>query len=232
MSIGCVLFDLDGTLTDADHLHFAAFNAVLGRFGRSIDIGFYTAQVMGHSNTAIFGRLFPGADSDHVELADEKERHFRHLAEKLEPATGLLALLDRLAAKNVPQGVVTNAPRANALHELLALGLSDRFQTLVIGEELPNAKPHPLPYLTGLDNLKAEAGRSLAFEDSLSGVQSAIAAGLAVVGMTTSLAPETLVAAGAALAVADYADERLWPLIERRLALSKPEHFSHPKPAT
>ena len=216
---GCVLFDLDGTLTDADHLHFAAFNHVLGRFGRSIDTDYYKSQVMGHSNTVIFGRLFPGPADTHPDLADEKERHFRRLAQTLEPAGGLLDLLDRLASLKVPHGVVTNAPRANAVHELQALGLSDRFHTVVIGEELPHSKPHPLPYLTGLANLDGDAARSLAFEDSLSGVKSAIEAGLAVVGLTTSLAPEILLAAGAALAVADYSDSRLWPLVARRLGL-------------
>ena len=219
MSQPCVLFDLDGTLTDADHLHFAAFNKVLGRFGRAIDLDYYKSHVMGHANPVIFEKLFPGESAAHPALADEKEISFRQLAAVLHPAAGLLDLLEWLRRKGVPCGVVTNAPRANAVHELEAMGLAGQFEAIVIGEELPNAKPHPLPYLTGLSLVGGEAERSLAFEDSLSGLRSARAAGLAVVGLTTSLSAATLLNAGAALAIADYADARLRPLVLARLGL-------------
>ncbi len=222
MSRACVLFDLDGTLTDADHLHFAAFNQVLGRFGRAIELDYYKLHVMGHANPVIFEKLFPGETDAHPVLADEKEASFRQLAAVLHPAEGLLDLLAFLRGKGVPHGIVTNAPRANAVHELQAMGLGGHFQALVIGEELPHAKPHPLPYLTGLALMDGAAEQSLAFEDSLSGLRSAMAAGLAVVGLTTSLPASTLLVAGAALAIADFTDVRLRPLLERRLGLHMP----------
>ena len=216
----CILFDLDGTLTDADHLHHAAFNQVLGRFGRAIDAEFYKNRVMGAANAVIFERLFPGeARAAHAELADEKERAFRTLAATLTPARGLLDLLAALAQRGIACGIVTNAPRANALHELAALGLATRFDTLVLGEELANAKPHPLPYLTGLARLGAAAENSLAFEDSPSGLRSAKAAGLLTVGLTTSLPAQRLLDEGADLAIADYADSRLLPVIWARLGI-------------
>ena len=219
MNGACVLFDLDGTLTDADHLHHAAFNQVLGRFGRSVDSQYYKSQIMGHSNAIIFERLFPGETAAHMLLADEKEVNFRTLAKTLTPAAGLRQFLAFLRARGVPQGLVTNAPRANVVHQLAALSLSGWFDTLVLGEELSDAKPHPLPYRTGLANLGAAAQKSLAFEDSVSGLRSALAAGMAVVGLTTGLAPEALLAEGAVLAIADYADPRLLPLVEARLGL-------------
>ena len=216
----CILFDLDGTLTDADHLHHAAFNAVLARFGKSIDSTVYKSLVMGFANPVIFGRLLPDEAHQHAALADEKERHFRQLASKLHPAPGLIELLAFLKAQCVRHGLVTNAPRANAVHELAAMGLSDAFEAVVIGEELPHAKPHPLPYLTGLRLLESRADRSLAFEDSLSGLRSARAAGLMVVGLTTSLGADVLLAEGAALAIADFTDSRLMPLLTDRLGLA------------
>ena len=110
--------------------------------------------------------------------------------------------------------LVTNAPRANVEAELAAIGLAARLTEWVLGSELERAKPDPLPYLTALERLGAEAGRSLAFEDSLSGLSAALGAGLVVVGLTTTLPADTLLAAGAIFAVADFADPRLLPLIE------------------
>jgi beta-phosphoglucomutase len=101
---------------------------------------------------------------------------------------------------------------------LEALGLAARLPVWVIGVELERAKPDPLPYRTALARLGAEAACSVAFEDSLSGLSAAKGAGLAVVGLTTTLAADKLLAAGADIAVADFADPRILPLIEARMA--------------
>jgi len=153
-------------------------------------------------------------------LIDEKEAMFRRLATELEPAPGLVGFLAWLEERRVATGVVTNAPRANAEQELRGIGLESRFETLVIGEELPFAKPHPLPYLTGLERLQGSAATSLAFEDSLSGIAAARAAGIAVVGLTTGLGEERLLAEGAALAIPHFADPRLLPFAAARLGFA------------
>jgi beta-phosphoglucomutase-like phosphatase (HAD superfamily) len=106
---------------------------------------------------------------------------------------------------------------------LAALGIGQRLPILVIGAELARSKPDPLPYLTALERTGALASRSLAFEDSLSGVRSAAAAGLAVVGMTTTLDSRTLIDAGAALTVSDFTDRRIFELIEARLGADADE---------
>jgi beta-phosphoglucomutase-like phosphatase (HAD superfamily) len=78
--------------------------------------------------------------------------------------------------------------------------------------------PDPLPYLTALERTGASAVHSLAFEDSLSGVRAAAAAGLAVVGMMTTLDSRTLIEAGATFAASNFTDPRIFELIETRLS--------------
>jgi HAD superfamily hydrolase (TIGR01509 family) len=48
-------------------------------------------------------------------------------------------------------------------------------------------KPDPMPYLRALELTGSVASRSVAFEDSEPGIRAAAAAGLAVVGLATSL---------------------------------------------
>jgi len=86
----------------------------------------------------------------------------------------------------------------------------------VIGGELKRSKPDPLPYLTALELTGASAAQAVAFEDSVSGVRAAAAAGIAVVGITTGLSPERLVAEGAVFGAADFHDPRIYQLIESR----------------
>jgi beta-phosphoglucomutase-like phosphatase (HAD superfamily) len=85
---------------------------------------------------------------------------------------------------------------------------------------LPRSKPDPLPYLKGLERTGAEAARSVAFEDSLSGVRAAAAAGLAVVGLTTTLSADVLIAAGATIAAPDFTDPRIHALIGARCGVN------------
>jgi len=94
------------------------------------------------------------------------------------------------------------------------MGLEARFEHVLVAEELERAKPDPLPYLTGLQRLGAEAGQALAFEDSLPGVKAASGAGIFTVGVATTQTAERLMDAGAGLVIEDFDDARLWALIE------------------
>jgi HAD superfamily hydrolase (TIGR01509 family) len=212
-----LLFDLDGTLADTDDLHLAAFRSAFAPFGVALDKEQYRHLIMGASNAAI-GEAFlshlPVATREAIIAA--KEAAFRDSFQTAQPTKGLVALLDFADARKFPCAVVTNAPRANANLMLTTLGLADRLPRVVVGAELERSKPDPLPYQTALRLASVDAQSSVAFEDSLSGVRSAAAAGLAVVGLTTGLDASTLIAAGAAFAAADFTDQRIYDLIAGR----------------
>jgi beta-phosphoglucomutase len=209
-----LLFDLDGTLLDTDALHFAAWNQVLARHDRSIALGFYRRHIMGFANEAIMASLFPGLAPDRaIREIDAKEQAFRDSLGVVPPMPGLTALLDWAASRDLPTAVVTNAPRLNAELMLSAVGLGDRFDALVIGEELIHGKPHPLPYLAGLDKLGAAADVALAFEDSASGIRAAAGAGITTFGMLGALDEAALRNEGARHVICDFTDPLLWQVL-------------------
>ena len=214
-----LLFDLDGTLVDTDALHLTAFQEVLATHGVALSKAQYVEKIMGSSNDLI-GAAFlphlPPAERDAALAA--KEAAFRAMLGELQPVAGVTALLDYADARGIRCAVVTNAPRANATVVLEALGLTKRLSIQIIGAELARPKPDPLPYATGLAMTGAAAAHSVAFEDSLSGLRAALGAGLAVVGMTTTLDEATLRRAGATIAVADFTDPRILELIQARMA--------------
>jgi HAD superfamily hydrolase (TIGR01509 family) len=140
----------------------------------------------------------------------EKEQAFRKLvAGRIRPLPGLIALLALADRANIPMVAVTNAPRLNAEMLLSGLGIANRFKVLVIGDELPHGKPHPMPYLEGLRAIGAAPKASVAFEDSRSGVQSASSAGIATIGIRTSLSHADMVAAGAVMTARAFDDPQL-----------------------
>ena len=210
-----LLFDLDGTLTDTDTLHLQAFRQLLHEHdGRELSQAQFDAQVSGRANGELFAELFAGASAEQCRvLADRKEALFRDMSPSLEPMPGLVRLLEHARARDIGMCVVTNAPRLHAEHMLNAMGLGQRFAHVLVAEELARPKPDPLPYLTGLQRLGAEAGQALAFEDSLPGVTAARGAGIFTVGVATTQTPERLLAAGAGLVIDDFNDPALWTLI-------------------
>lgn len=217
--LAALLFDLDGTLVDTDALHFKAWNAVLARIDRRIDIEYYRTRIMGAANDAIMRGLLPDSDpADWPSYTDAKEAHFRASVGELEPARGALDLIAWAEDRKLKMAVVTNAPRPNAELMLGAIGLAARLPKLVIGDELAKGKPDPLPYLTALELIGASADESLAFEDSGSGVQSAARAGLFTFGMLTALPEETLRAKGANAVIKDFTEQSLWSLLKTRCA--------------
>jgi HAD superfamily hydrolase (TIGR01509 family) len=206
-----LLFDIDGTLTDTDALHLEAFNQIFAPRGHVFDHARFTRELQGFSMASIKERFLADEEPDRqTAIMEDKEAIFRKLAaEKIRPLPGLMSLLDRADRANIPMAAITNAPRLNAEMMLSGLGIAHRFKALVIGDELPHGKPHPMPYLEGLRATGGTPGSSMAFEDSRSGVQSAAAAGIATVGMRTGLSHEDLVAAGAVVTAPDFADAEL-----------------------
>ena len=215
-----LLFDMDGTLVDTEHLHFAAFQTILDSEGVALDWADYRRFIMGHPNHAIAAHFLPHVPSErHAGLMDDKEAHYRSLVKEVSPAEGLMDLLDWADRQAIPYAVVTNAPRANAELVLEALGIRGRFKAVVAADEVSDPKPHPMPYLVAADRIGGDIGRSVAFEDSGSGVASATAAGLPVVGIASPLDENGLKGRGAALLIQDYRDPLLMGFLHRHLKL-------------
>ena len=207
------LFDLDGTLLNSDPLHMAIFADMLRPAGVEVDHAFYTSRILGRNSAEIFAELLPGCDA--VAMDDEKEARFRDVLDRttIAPTPGTERLLDRIAAAGLPVAVATNAPRQNAEAMLRAVGLRDRFPVVVAAEEVARGKPYPDVYLDAAAKAGADPARAIAFEDSGAGVTAAAAAGCTVIGLTTSLSPDALCAAGARHAIRDYEDPGLFPLL-------------------
>lgn len=210
-----LLFDVDGTLADTDALHVQAFNHVFGPRGHVFDRERASKELMGFSTASISERFLPDEPPERqAATMAEKETVFRRLVSgKIQPVPGLMTLLARADRAAIPVVAVTNAPRLNAEMLLAGLGIRQRFKAVVIGDELPHGKPHPLPYLEGLRAANAAPDRSVAFEDSRSGIKSACAAGITTIGIRTSLSHADLVEAGSRMTASTFEDPELMKLV-------------------
>ena len=201
-----VLFDMDGTLAENAHFHHDAWiETMLERYGYHVAPD--ETRVHGGKTPFIVSSLL-GREVDPSEAAEFhelKEARYRDLARgKIVPVAGLLEYLNWLEVRGIRKAVVTSADATNAAFVLEALGIRDRFESVVLGEHVTNGKPHPEPFLLGAQRLGLEGSSCLAHEDAPVGVQSASQAGSQVVGMLTLQSSQVLLKAGSTWTVRDY----------------------------
>lgn len=205
---------MDGVIVDSNPVHRKVWAEYNRRFGVETDENMQQ-RMYGRRNDDIV-RDFLGAH-----LADEevrahgaaKERLFRDtirtgLEETLVP--GVRDFLER--HRGQPIGMATNAEPANVEFLLDAARLRPYFRAVVDGHQVSHAKPHPEIYLRAAELLGVEPRECVVFEDSLTGIEAARAAGMAVVGVTTS--HEEL--PGVALAIRDFNSPVLEPWLATR----------------
>ncbi|EPX76136.1 HAD family hydrolase [Salipiger mucosus] len=209
-----LLFDLDGTLLISDPLHYAVFAEMFAERGQELTPAIYESRIHGHHNLDTFPGLFPGEDPQ--ALSDDKEARFRdRLAHGTKPMPGAAELLDQAGQRGWRLAVVTNAPRVNAHHMLEAIGLADRFEVLVIGDECARAKPDPEPYQAAMRRLGVTPADCIAFEDSAGGMRAAQRSGAYPVGIRSGLPHDRLVEAGARATIRDFRDDALPGILAR-----------------
>lgn len=220
MFTDALLFDLDGTMTDSDPMHFEAFVRTAIDYGVKVDHEMFLKYVSGQANAYICRSLFPHVDeAEHPAIADRKEALFRKLiVGKLELFAGLADVFAWAKKRGTGLAVVSNAPRANIVDMLAALKIAHLFDAVVCGLELERGKPDPLSYLTALEILGVPANHAVAFEDAPPGIAAAHGSGVAVVGLTTTQSAAQVLSQGADIAISDYTDPRLMGFIEAALA--------------
>jgi HAD superfamily hydrolase (TIGR01509 family) len=210
-----LLFDLDGTLAETDSLHLPTWVDALQPYGVEVDEEVYRDRISGRSTAEIVRELLPDlTDEQGRSIGEAKEASFRERASELEPLPGLVDFVIQGRELGMRIALVTNAPEQNVETILLALKLRDFFDVVVLADEVEAVKPDPAPYRAALEKISVPAEVALAFEDSVSGISSSVAAGIPTVGIASSQDPEKLLGAGAFVTAQDFTDPRLRTLIE------------------
>ena len=213
-----LLFDLDGTLAETDSLHLPTWVDALEPYGVEVDEAFYRDKISGRSTAEIVRELLPElTDEQGRSIGDAKEASFRERASELEPLPGLVDFVERGRKRGMWIALVTNAPEENVKMILLALKLRDFFDTVVLADEVEAVKPDPAPYRAALEKIGVPAEEALAFEDSISGISSSVAAGIPTVGIASSQEPQKLLVAGAFMTAQDFTDPQLRTLIDTQV---------------
>ncbi len=177
------LFDLDGLLIDTEVLHGEAWSQTGEKFGISLTReqllllrGRRRAEC---ANQIIKWMKNPAKAS---QLLSVHEPISRLLLSQSEAMPGAKELLQECFSKNIPMALVTSSSSSSVSVKTSPHPWLKIIKTHVFGDDplLKEGKPSPEPYLLAAQKLNADTKRCWAMEDSIAGVQSALAAGCQV----------------------------------------------------
>lgn len=107
-----------------------------------------------------------------------------------------MALLDEARRNCKHVGLATMSHCSQVRHVLQVLGLERTFDTVASRDDVEHGKPDPEIYLLVARELGEAPGQCLVIEDSPTGVQAALAAGMACVAVSTPFTEASLRASG------------------------------------
>ncbi len=175
------LFDCDGTIVDSMPLHYIAWKKALGKYGCTFDEELFYAWG-GKPAIEIISDLnqMQGLNMAPECLAEYKENLYFAMLSELQPIHEVVEIINAEYGR-IPFAVVSGGRLNSVTSSLTALGLMDRFETIVSAEDYINSKPAPDAYLLAASRLGVAPKDCLVFEDTEMGIQAATAAGMASV---------------------------------------------------
>ena len=187
-----VIFDCDGTLVDSEPLSRRAWERCLAPYGYEVtdeDLALCVGRSYPHTHGHFAARAqLPSADAFWPAYSDEL---FALLDAELAPFDDAMAAVSELRRRGVAIAVASSSARERLARTLARAGLSGVFAATVAGDEVERGKPAPDMFLAAAARLGFAASECIAVEDSVPGVQAALAAGMATVAVARAAPPQS-----------------------------------------
>lgn len=183
------LFDFDGVVMDTETQYTLFWNEIgekyfpqYPEFGRIIK---------GQTLTRIYDTYFPDMEEVRQEITDslnlfEKEMHYDFIP-------GVVGFMKNLREHGVKMAIVTSSNQMKMANVYRAHPeLKELVDYILTAEQVKHSKPAPDCFLLGADILGTVPENCVVFEDSFHGLEAGNAAGMLVVGLSTTNSEEAI----------------------------------------
>jgi beta-phosphoglucomutase len=189
-----ILWDMDGVIAHSGPCHYEAYRRLFSELGIEFSREQYFDELFGLRNWHIIRTVAGDRPREEIErLANRKEEMFREAARgKLKALPGARELIAEARRRGLKQAIVSSTPRVNIEMVLAELGLEDAVDTIVGEEDAEKGKPDPEGFLIAAGRLGSEPAGCVVIEDAPGGVEAGKAAGMRVIAVATTRAPQRL----------------------------------------
>lgn len=217
MKTRAIIFDCDGVLIDSELLSNQTDVDLLAEMGVHLGLDEYMQRFVGKSARDVvagveqlIGQKLPD------DFSQRKEAQVLAAFDReLEAVAEIHTVLDHLVQRQIPKAVASGSSIKRLHHSLGITGLHNYFDPHIYSAQMvTRGKPAPDLFLLTAERLGVAAEDCVVIEDSLSGIQAAVAAGMTPIGFVggSHIGPghgERLRAAGAMRVI-----DRMQQLIE------------------
>jgi pseudouridine-5'-monophosphatase len=180
-----IIYDVDGLLLDTESIHERVNSEIARRYDRIFD-KFLKIKIAGRtaleSAQIIVDYLqLPLTPKAYIK---EKSEIIYQLYPDANPLPGAILLTQHFSRHRIPQAIATSSSRRHfELKMTYRQQWLNLFTCIVVGDdpELVRGKPAPDIFLLTAKRLGANPEQCLVFEDSIAGMEAALAAGMSVV---------------------------------------------------
>lgn len=195
LNIKAALIDMDGVLYDSMKYHTIAWQRLatdLGIDATREEFYLYEGMTGAATINLLFNRAFgKSVDAEEAKrLYAIKAKYFTEIGE-VEMMPYADKMLNILRDNGIDRVLVTGSGQASIL-ERLSIDYPEIFDEdkRVTAHDVTNGKPHPEPYLKGIEKTKCKPHECIVIENAPLGVQAGKAAGCFTIGITTGPIPQ------------------------------------------
>lgn len=203
-----LIFDLDGVLIDSAGCHAAAFDQVFQAFGiEDFDYARYAGWRTLDTVQEVLRRAGRRASVEAIAQASrDKSRLAREMIAARKPIVeGCVSLLTQWANR-YQLALASSGSRLSVDAFLDLTGSRALFRSVLSGDDVQFAKPHPETYSRTIAILGLQPSACLVVEDAVAGVEAACTAGAIVVGLAGTCTAGQLSRAGAVCVIHSLSD--------------------------
>lgn len=186
-----VVFDVDGLMIDTESVWKNAFDKAGDKYGIPNLGDTLFPSLIGkrlEDEQELLDRLLP-SDIQNQLINEWRQIGLSSLEKEVPVKPGLYEMLDYLEQHHIKMAVATTTRRELTKQRLKKIGVYDRFDYVLCGDEVTKRKPDPEIYLSVLKKMNTDAKNALVLEDSVVGVEAAYRAGIDCIQVPDLIAP-------------------------------------------
>ena len=183
------LFDFDGVVMDTETQYTLFWNEIGEKFFPQYPE--FGRIIKGQTLTRIYDTYFPDMEEVRQEITEslnlfEKEMHYDFIP-------GVVDFMKNLREHGVKMAIVTSSNQMKMANVYRAHPeLKELVDYILTAEQVKHSKPAPDCFLLGADILGTVPENCVVFEDSFHGLEAGNAAGMLVVGLSTTNSEEAI----------------------------------------
>ena len=186
-----VVFDVDGLMIDTESVWKNAFDKAGDKYGIPNLGDTLFPSLIGkrlEDEQELLDHLLP-SDIQNQLINEWRQIGLGSLEREVPVKPGLYEMLDYLEQHHIKMAVATTTRRELTEQRLKKIGVYDRFEYVLCGDEVTKRKPDPEIYLSVLHKMNTKAENAIVLEDSGVGVEAAYRAGIDCIQVPDLIAP-------------------------------------------